>query len=111
MNNLPTLDTIRQMYEKGWISMDLYLNGGVSLDLLLMYKHKIEIIQENDRLDFDIHCYNNHVTVKSQIEAYTELICETEHSVDYFTEPILDRYKQQLTLLKTLEVLIQTKLN
>tara|TARA_Y100000389_G_C17430108_1_gene502057 strand:- start:16 stop:348 length:333 start_codon:yes stop_codon:yes gene_type:complete len=110
MNNIPNIDLVREMYDRGWITIDLYINGGTSLDLLLMYQHGIDIIQQNPIIDFDVHCYNN-ITVSSQIEAYTDLICETEYFVDYFTEPILERYKEQLQILKTLNVILQTKLN
>ena len=109
-NKIPTQNIVREMYSDGWISSDLFLNGGVSFDLILMFTHKIEIIQQRPFINFDIHFYND-VTVYSQIQAYTELIEETEYFVDYFTEPILDKYKEQLIILNELQGVIQIQLN
>jgi hypothetical protein len=107
---IPTKSIIREMYSSGWISFDLFVNGGVSFELILMFTNRVQIIQQDPTINFDIHFYND-IRIDTQIDAYNDLIRETEWVVDYFTEPILDGYKDQLAILKDLKLIIQTQLN
>ena len=82
------------MYSSNWITQDLFINGGVSMDLVLMYANDVEIIQQDPELDFGIHRFNE-VTILDQIKAYESLIDNCYLSgIDYFTEPLVNKKLQ-----------------
>lgn len=106
----PTQDIIREMYEDGIITHDLYINGGVSIDLILLYRHEVIMIQQDPEINFEVHRCNN-VTISGQIKAYIKLIDNSKYDLDEFTAPLIEGYVRTLNRLRNLKTLLTQSLN
>ena len=99
-------DTVYELYQAGWITKDLYLKGGVSFDLVLMYRKGIVLITETKNNYYDNAC--NDTTVNEQINNYRDLIKTKNQYRDDYTEALLNIANDQLTILGRIKALLIT---
>ena len=107
----PTKTLIKEMYVNGYISEILYKNGGVNLDLILLYTHEIIIVDQDPEIDFENERCDR-VTIHEQIKAYCKLIDGfNKHGFDPQFEPIVEGYRHQLSRLRNLRLLLASHHN
>ena len=99
-------DTVYELYQAGWITKDLYLKGGVSFDLVLMYRKGIVLITETKNNYYDNAC--NDTTVNEQINNYRDLIKTKNQYRDDYTEALLNIADDQLTILGRIKAFLIT---
>jgi len=97
-------DTIYDMYQSGWITKDLYLNGGVSFDLIFMYKFDVVLIADSRDNYYDNAC--NYNTVEQQMENYLDLIHTSNNKNDDYTDALLGIAHEQLSILDHIKGLL-----
>ena len=99
-------DTVYELYQAGWITKDLYLKGGVSFDLVLMYRSGVVLITDTNDNYYDNAC--NNITVNKQIDNYRSLKKKSFEDNDDYTEALLNIADDQLTILGRIKALLIT---
>lgn len=99
-------DTVYELYQAGWITKDLYLKGGVSFDLVFMYRNGVVLITETKNNYYDNAC--NDTTVNDQINNYRDLIKTKNKYRDDYTDALLNIANDQLTILGRIKALLIT---